>query len=647
MIGVFIVYIKDSEYEGNLVTFIAPNSAPCRSLLGKRGNGSLIPIETLIRRKVKEISCEARQSGDLVIFYEEICNFINDITNYMQYDVDTRLKDSFKYTFGWLHIYDHYYFLGHDQKDKVFLHKSLKNTFDDSNSVSNLIEALKSTEREYTMTVFSFILFAITKSLYRASKNSIDKNIQLLVKDNTAAFSEQGEDSFVSNVINYLVDYTMFSDYYSGKNKSRFYEYVSFNDSFEEDNTPDNISNDNYGLYNININLNNITPWENQLNRKKSEDNTLEYYPDDDIVNNNDKTVETASDSNDPIPVLPFSLKCVDYPIISCNTKNLKKPPKINAYFSEMPYIFFNYYGVDLPRSISVTVPSDIRTSYSDLGKSPYITYLENKLTDLAKEKSQKTTGEIMNKLKELFDKAHEANPFTAAKVITSSRSISKISHDIFRICFPRKYHIPYFDNLYKEAVKELSGNGNDNDLIKRYAYLLSSLKAFKEYITDCCNDDTANKFDELYNEAYTIFLSRCNPNKKGWHTLPVDKKLIVYFGDFVSSLTDKDAEFIIIPSKIRPNMLFLDYDIYFNKFLNFVEKNNFSYRFSKQELNRILYEANILKARYNGNGKTPRKLDYILQVRGEKKTVLAINADILERKCSELCGSTEQDKDA
>lgn len=675
--------IKDSEYERNPDAFIVPNSAPCRSLLLKK-DGSLIPVATLIRRKVKGISCETHQPGGSVIFYEEICDLINEIISYMQYNVNTHLKDSFGYTFGWLHIYDYYYFLGHDQKDRVFLQKPLKNTFNDTNSVSQLIEALKSTEREYTMTVFSFILFAITKSLYRASKSSIDKDIQLLVTDNTAAFSEQGEESFVSNVINFFVNYTIYSDYYSGKNKSRFYDNVSINDSCEEDNTYENseikkldsISNDNHDLGDIDLDLDNITPWENRLNRKENEDDTLEYcpdddidldnitlwenrlnrkegeddtlkhYPDDNIVNNNDNTVETASDSNDPIPVLPFPLKCVDYPIIFCNTKNLKKPPKIKAYFSENPYIFFNYYGVDLPRSISVTVPSDIRTCYSALGQSHYITYLENKLTDLANEKSQKTTDKIKNKLKEFFDKAHEDNPFTAAKV-TDGSSISKISNDIFRICFPRRYHVPYFDNLYKEAVKELSGNGNGNDLIKRYAYLLSSLKAFKEYITDCCNDDTANKFDELYNEAYTIFLSRCNPNKKRWHTLTADKKLIVYFGDFVSALTDKGAECIITPSKSRPNMLFLDYYSYFNNFLDFMEKYSFSYRFSKQELNRILYEANILKARYNGNEKTPYKLDYILQVRGEKKTVLAINIDILERKCSELRGSTEQDKDA
>ena len=128
---------------------------------------------------------------------------------------------------------------------------------------------------------------------------------------------------------------------------------------------------------------------------------------------------------------------------------------------------------------------------------------------------------------------------------------------------------------------------------------------------------------------------------------MTADKKLIVYFGDFVSELTDKDAELIITPSKNRPNMLFLDYYNYFNEFLNFTENNNFSYRFSKQELNRILYEANVLKARYNGNEKTPRKFDYILQVRGEKMTVLAINTAILEKICSELRGGTEQDKDA
>lgn len=276
--------IKDSEYERNPDAFIVPNSAPCRSLLLKK-DGSLIPVATLIRRKVKGISCETHQPGGSVIFYEEICDLINEIISYMQYNVNTHLKDSFGYTFGWLHIYDYYYFLGHDQKDRVFLQKPLKNTFNDTNSVSQLIEALKSTERKYTMTVFSFILFAITKSLYRASKSSIDKDIQLLVTDNTAAFSEQGEESFVSNVINFFVNYTIYSDYYSGKNKSRFYDNVSINDSCEEDNTYENseikkldsISNDNHDLGDIDIDLDNITPWENRLNRKENEDDTLKH----------------------------------------------------------------------------------------------------------------------------------------------------------------------------------------------------------------------------------------------------------------------------------------------------------------------------------------------------------------------------------
>lgn len=637
---------KISIYIRNHAAFIVPNSTPCRSLLVKNGEEGLVPIGTLIRRKVKRISHKARQHGSAIIFYEEICNLIGDIINYIQHIANARLKASHKYTFGWLHIFDYYYFLGHNQKKRILQKKQSNPLFNDTNSVSNLIEALKSTDREYTMTVFSFILFAITKSLYRTSKNSIDKDILLLVTDNTAAFSEQSEGSFVSNVIDFLANYTIYSDYYSGENRSRFFEYAFFNDYAFNDHAFKiavfrDIENDKHD-----IDLNNITPWENRFNRKESEADKWKHYPDDNIVNNDKTNVESALDRYNTIPVLPFPLKCVDYPIISCNIKNLKKPPKINAYFSENPYIFFNYYGVDLPRSISVTVPSDIQASYAAFGHSNYITYLEKKLTDSAKEKSQKTSYEIMNELKEFFDKAYENNPLTAA-AITNGSSISKISHDIFRICFPRKYHVPYFDNLYKEAVKELSGNGNDDNLIKRYAYLLSSLKAFKEYINDCCNDDTANKFDELYNEAYTIFGSRCNPNKKRWHTLTADEKLIVYFGEFVSALTDKDAEFIITPSKSRPNMLFLDYYSYFNRFLDFMEKNNFSYRFSKQELNRILYEANILKARYNGNGKTPRKLDYILQVRGEKKTVIAINADILERRCSELNESTEQDKDA
>lgn len=264
--------IKDSEYERNPAAFIVPNSAPCRSLLLEK-DGSFIPVVTLIRRKVKEISYEKHQSSGSYIFYEEICELINAIKNYMQYNINTRLKDSFRYTFGWLHIFNYYYFLGHDQKDKVFLHKPLKTNFNDTNSVSQLIEALKSTEREYTMTVFSFILFALTKSLYRRSKNSIDKDIQLLVTDNTTAFSEQGEESFVSNVINFFVNYTIYSDYYSGKNKSRFYDYVSFNTSYEENDTSDSTNNDNYVLdEGIGIDLDNITPWENRLNRKENED---------------------------------------------------------------------------------------------------------------------------------------------------------------------------------------------------------------------------------------------------------------------------------------------------------------------------------------------------------------------------------------
>ena len=101
--------------------------------------------------------------------------------------------------------------------------------------------------------------------------------------------------------------------------------------------------------------------------------------------------------------------------------------------------------------------------------------------------------------------------------------------------------------------------------------------------------------------------------------------------------MTDNCSDLIILPSKKKNDLIFLDFHRYFEQFELFLAKKGFDYAISKQKFNRILYDNKILKPRYNGNDKTPPKLDYIMKSNKKEYTVLAIRLEVLKFKCDEL----------
>ncbi len=541
---------------------------------------------------------------------------INDLITKIQIGLSDpystiKFTDNSYYYFGWKQIYNRFYFLGINQKstelkpDNARLYNSLR-------ELDKTISLLQSGDIEFIMTTFSYILFSVTKSLYKVPKNSFSKDIRLLISSRSSDNSKICK--LIENMIKSIVDPCIYFDYDSGKSSYNLKEdYIL--PRLEKDNT---------------FNNNNQKPDENKFIKDQSKIKNTKYTTD-----------------------------FIDYPILINNKTNATHNPNKVFSFCDFSPIFVGFVPSSAFASsmnISVT-PTSITSADPTPWRTQYINFLERKLSDLAHDKyNSKSYSNQQEVINEMID---SIIPPSDPIHIFTNEEYTKISNRIFKILFPRNQHILYFDNLYKIAYKTLSAPDSDPDLVRIYSYLLASLTSFKEYIdqfnytnlhlTYLYSEDLDEKaiwenidrnkktFEELYYKTIEIFKNRCTVNSPNNHTVTYEEQTILYFDQFLSELTDNCSDLIILPSKKKNDLIFLDFHRYFEQFELFLAKKGFDYDISKQKFNRILYDNKILKPRYNGNDKTPPKLDYIMKSNKKEYTVLAIRLEILKFKCDEL----------
>lgn len=548
-----------------------------------------------------------------------IKSIINDLITEIQIglsDPNSTIKftDNSYYYFGWKQIYNRFYFLGIDQKSTELKPDNARQ----QNSLRELdetISLLQSGDIEFIMTTFSYILFSVTKSLYKVPKNSFSKDIKLLISSGSADNSKICE--LIENMIKSIVRPCIYFDHDSGKSLY----------NLKEDYLLPQLEND----YTSNYNIQKLD--ENKFIKDRSKINNTKYTTD-----------------------------FIDYPILINNKTNVTHNPNKLSFFCDFSHIFVGFVpslAFTSSMNISVTLTS-ITSTDTTPAYTQYISFLERKLSDLAYDKyNSKSYSKPQEDINEMIDSI--IPPLVSIHIFTNEE-YTKISNRIFKILFPRNQHILYFDNLYKTAYKILSAPDSDPDLVRIYSYLLASLISFKEYIDQFSHTNTLpphlylddadekeiledsekidrNKktFEELYYKTIEIFQKRCTVNSPNKHTVTYEEQTILYFDQFLSELTDNCSDLIILPSKKKNDLIFLDFYRYFEQFKLFLAKKGFDYDISKQKFNRILYDNKILKPRYNGNDKTPPKLDYIMKSNKKEYTVLAIRLEVLKFKCDEL----------
>lgn len=558
------------------------------------------------------------------------------------------LSDNTIYYFGWKQLYNRFIFFDIDQKERELpIIDSIKpnNRF---YHLEDLIFLLKSADTEFSMTAFAFILFSVTKSLYKTPSNNSIKDINLSVFSNSQispCINNSMINSFLQNLVKTIVDDCISLNYNTGQIQ---------NDVIKEHNIHKAKCDHHYFTL-----------------------NEYEY----------DKKGYDCAESK--ISSTNYTYSFADYPIVINNENHSKKrPPRLISLISASQ-IYIDYTDYSSPQKYILVYPQKVANNIPKPLKTHYLDYLETVLSDKADNKF--VSKNKANDLEKEIDKILNCKGKGINIAEFSKKDLKKLSNCIFRKYFHRNQRVTYFDDLYRSAQNKLSFPDSNPELVKIYSYLLASLMSFKEYVdelpilspyyddssTDTSSDSYLNmhkfglesdynsifhdrsdqddyeeytsdpiitditsykeEFYALFDQTVEIFKRRCAVNGAADHTMSYEDKLVLYFEQFITELQSENSDLIIKPAKEKQGLIFLDFYRYFDRYELFLAKQNFDYTISKQKFNRLLYDNKILKPRYNGNGKTPPKLDYIMKSDQKEYTVLAIKLEVLKSKCAEL----------
>lgn len=589
-----------------------------------------------------DLPCNSRSYFIFPPFLKEICdNIENSINSYIyDKDVTVQLTDNAFYHFGWKQLYNRFFFLDIDQKQRdLQLYK--KNYYVSKfYPLNDLVSLINSADTEFSMTAFSFILFSATKSLYKAPINSLIKDIDLYV------IPEQSNALEICQYINALVNTIVYKDLHF-------------------DHTTGEIITDYIKKYKINKAITNNTKYRIvHFKRKRIKLATpdVTFYFDREHFNEEKSKITRKT----------YTYDIEDYPILVYNKNNSKRAPSKLLNINSASKIYINCIdnSTHNQQNFISVFPKNIKKIYSKVIQTSFLKFLEDKLSNLAEDKyrDKRISESLQNEINKIVDQNTDPIQFYDLSI----KEINKLTNCIYRKCFHKNQHITYFDDLYKDAKKILSFPDSDSDKVQTYSYLLASLISFKEYVDQLPEKnyllELQNSFEKddedsdgyveysppskppvtditpykeefytLFDQTVEIFKKRCAANKNADHTISYENKLILYFEQFITELQSEKSKLIVPPAKGKESLIFLDFHSYFEHFELFLEKEKFHYTVSKQKFNRLLYDNKILKPRYNGNDKTPPKFDYILQSNGQKYTVAAIKLDTLKYKCNEL----------
>lgn len=596
-----------------------------------------------------DLPCNSRSYFIFPPSLKEICDNIENSINsdISDKDVPVQLTDNTFYHFGWKQLYNRFFFLDIDQKQRdLQLYK--KNYYvSEFYPLNDLICLINSVDTEFSMTAFSFILFSATKSLYKAPINSSIKDIDLYV------IPEQSNSFeiclYLNAIAHTIVKRSIHFDYNTGEIMKDLIKEFKINEATAK-----------YTKY--------------RVLRYKIKNGKKIKLANPKIIPSFDR--EHFNEEKSKITRKTYTYVIEDYPILVYNKNNSKHAPSKLLNINSASKIYINCIdnSTHNQQNFISVFPTCIKKDYPKVIQTNFLKFLEDKLSDLAEDKyiDKRISENLQNEINKIIDQNTDPIQFYDLSI----KEINRLTNCIYRKCFHKNQKITYFDDLYAKAKKQLSFPDSDPNKVQTYSYLLASLMSFKEYVDDLpnknyialINSPQENSFEEddegpddyeenspppkppitditpykeefytLFDQTVDIFKKRCAVNDTADHTISYEDKLILYFEQFITELQNAKSNLIIPPAKEKQDLIFLNFHSYFEHFELFLEKKNFHYTISKQKFNRLLFDNKILKPRYNGSDKTPPKFDYILQVNEQKYTVIAIKLEMLKSKCDEL----------
>lgn len=463
-----------------------------------------------------------------------------------------KLKNNLFYHLGWKQLYNKYIFLDIDQKKREWELFSKTNPELTFYPLDKLISLLKSDDPDFTMTTFAFILFSVTKSLYKIPKNSSVKDIKLSVLVNDKSANNVVYD-FLKKVIKAILGYSVSFDYSNGH-----------------------------------LEKNPVKEYQKYCAEMRCTDNYI-------------KRINHTS----------YIIEYVDYPIIvnKKTKRNYDPNPKLNS-LSASP-IFINYIDT-YPSKKSMFIPvypqSNISYNESPI-RTGYLLFLESKLSSLANDEfiSKGISDDLSQKISDIFTNEEEF------LLSLSTKEMSRIENCIFRLFFHKNQKVTYFDDLYVIAKKQLSFPNSDPECVRIYSYLLASLMSFKEYVDELPpispyydpddeyyqphnfknntkhsyglesdyhnffidnNDDyeeytpSSNtpiidithykqEFYDLFDQTVEIFKKCCAADNNADINISYNDKLIQLFDCFITELINENSNIIIKPANTKQGLIF------------------------------------------------------------------------------------------
>lgn len=190
----------------------------------------------------------------------------------------------------------------------------------------------------------------------------------------------------------------------------------------------------------------------------------------------------------------------------------------------------------------------------------------------------------------------------------------------------PKKHSPTYFNDLYKKALNELSTSDTNKVSASRYAFLLTMLESFNQYLEDQMPEQV-NQFKDIYDETKELLHTLCKTEDYG-----TDKYWIKLFAEYLQTEikqkniidvhSNKDAEIGWIDE--RKGQIYLkNTGKFYDNFMIYAQQCGSNIYHSKTAFIReVLFANHVVLSRKDGERK---RYDVERKINDAKQNVIAV----------------------
>ena len=578
---------------------------------------------------------------------------------------------------GWQQLYSQY--LYRDFKEIP----SLSGNYDVDNqklySEYNVLkEYLKATDKEFTLPIFAYMLFAVNKSLFnlnnkkkfamniRCASNNTDviRFISRLNMNFTRIPMDQ-QNIFPTDIKKEFVIPTKFcSPTYLKNSEFKLKDFPVFLYKSASDNDENNLVNENKIGNNV---------LQKDLNSQIS-------YIFLNLINNENDFITIASPDKIQVEFLNYSLsrfhdlekRCSfqklvkDYMKYISNILSKEINEQNNAYKSEIIEKIYYEFSENNENKLNDSCIRNFVYKYffyedNENLSEYYFKLFEKMIRSFNYKKfesiidvsisnnlsNKKIISECIEKIKINITNS-DFKKISDKKIKTYIEIMADIAVDRYRevlineYIYTQNYKPQYFNNLYTNAEKELKeillGKKYDRVQVSRCSFLLAAMVSFKNYVDECL-PEKSESFDKYFQEFQDIAIKMCNT--------PPDRNidnatLLSEFSAFLKSEINSNA---IIDIELRTDSdtgwidrkmkkIYLDNarnKDFYGKFTKYLMGHDKRTKLSKRAFNRDVLEANgIIIPRTASKNTNVERYDYEHKIGDKKHRVLVLDCELL-----------------